>query len=304
MSFLNTYENVKTVTIDTTRRDYKELLTLNTEEKIDIGKYGLKTSADIKENNSTLNIKRKISFITKKNVIFNQKNNKKKDVSNIFNKKINHSPIKTNKHCRVTSLPNLDRTIKSSLIRIEEHNNKQIKSKQNLLTSTLNRKINQSINKEIKETKGILKIQLKSSLSMLKTYKTSKTPENKKKSPSKKQSIEKSKFISPSKRDLNLKIKSGKPYFKIYLGPIDLSCCFILDPETLIRKLTLFLKKSKIIFYTSFKKLYCSKNEIKFCLDVQVINYSTMSYLKIKKMQGCIFEYNLLISKLIKELRI
>ena len=35
-----------------------------------------------------------------------------------------------------------------------------------------------------------------------------KSPENKKKSPSKKQSIEKSKFISPSKRDLNLKIKS------------------------------------------------------------------------------------------------
>ena len=106
---------------------------------------------------------------------------------------------------------------------------------------------------------------------------------------------------SPSKKEIVLPV--NKLSFKQYAGPLDISCCVATEPDKLLQKLILTLKKNKIINYNYLKKLQCRKDGIKFLIEVLTLKETKLSYLKMNKTQGSIFEYNQIIAKLLKEVK-
>ena len=320
----NTYENIKNNTLDTTtRREYKDLFTLNSEEKILKDKIYVKTNGY--KNNSRVNIHKNVSNFSHKNRLintkFNTKNLKSEDLSKkpkISQKYLNYLSERNIKnkivHNRVISLPNLE---KKNVVNFSQDKRKNQESKSNkiinisklhFITSinTNNNRKNQ-FDSENNQINFSSKKEKNSSLIKIKKI-TIQSPNKTKSmilSPTKKQSLEKSMKVSPSKRDEIIKAaKISKSSYKFFIGAIDLSCCFAIDPDTLLLKLKIILKKNIIIYQNSLSKITCSKKSLKFLIDIKLLKDSTVSYLNMKMLKGSIIDYNFVVSKILKEIKI
>jgi hypothetical protein len=267
------------------------------------------------------NFMKNISIFSKKNGSNPKQRNKKKlfqDTYSSFNNTSNLTPnkgfnvstnqvIKNEKHLRISSMPFIEKSCLTSVREevVTEAVSKSAKKKRNKtkelhnMTFTksknfLNKSINNQYNTDIKVKKTI-----NSSLSKS----PRKTRKSDTKSPNKVSSVEKTTPSSPRKKLISFNRVASKPSFKNYTGPIDISCCISVEPNVILTKIGVILKKNKFVYFNSFKKYQCNKNGIKFLIEVMTLRDSNISYIKLKKSQGSNLEYNQMISKLLKEFR-
>jgi len=312
-----------------------ENLGLNTLNTIENFNYNCDSHRTVPANNNTDRIKltienetefknnfmKNISFFSKKNGNNPKQRNKKKlfqDTYSTFNNTSNLTPskgfnvstnqvIKNEKHLRISSMPFIEKSCLTSVREevVTDAISKSAKKKRNKtkelhnMTFTksknfLNKSINNQYNTDIKVKKTI-----NSSLSIS----PRKTKKSETKSPHKLLSAEKTTPSSPRKKLITFNRVASKPSFKNYTGPIDISCCISVEPNILLTKIGVILKKNKLVYFNSFKKYQCNKNGIKFLIEVMTLRESNISYIKLKKSQGSNLEYNQMISKLLKEFR-
>jgi len=101
------------------------------------------------------------------------------------------------------------------------------------------------------------------------------------------------------KETASVNLTKSKPSLKSYVGPIDLSCCVAQDSEKLSENIGNILKKNRVIFQKGLKKFQCTKDNLKFIIEVLLLKDTKLSYMKMNMLQGPQFEYNQLISKII-----
>ena len=88
-------------------------------------------------------------------------------------------------------------------------------------------------------------------------------------------------------------------------GPIDISCCFSCDIESLHKHLIKILNKQRIIYINKKHFIFrCSREGVKVKIDLFTIKDSKLTYTKFQRIQGTSFEYQQVTSKILNDLRI
>jgi len=91
---------------------------------------------------------------------------------------------------------------------------------------------------------------------------------------------------------------------KSYNGPIDISCCLVIEPFNLSCKVVNTLKKMRIIYVQkNILNWRCHKEGLHFGIEIFPMKEIGISYLKLKRLQGTFSEYNQTISKLLLDVK-